>query len=95
MAEKSKIVKRTSGCTLVVVELGCNSEIETGNIKVTWLAGAQRDGLMPSSPPYFHIILYLDDTVVAILSATRIRSGYYRCITYADDILVMHEYYTM
>ena len=87
MAEKSNTVKKTSSCNICAVDLGCYPE--TRNIKLIRLVGTLEDGLMPSSPTYFRIIHYLDDTVVAI----QIRSGYYRRITYADDILVMHEYH--
>ena len=87
MAEKSNTVKKTSSCNFCVVDLGCYPE--TRNIKLIRLVGTLEDGLLPSFPTYFRIIHYLDNTVVAI----QIRSGYYRRITYADDILVMHEYH--
>ena len=69
MAEKSNTVKKTSSCNICVVDLGCYPE--TRNIKLIRLVGTLEDGLMPSSPTYFRIIHYLDDTVVAI----QIRSG--------------------
>ena len=73
------------------VDLGCQPEIEISHERPKF-CDTREDGSTPSIHSHNCTTHYLGDGMVSISSATITRSGHHhRIITYADDILVVHE----